>query len=199
MRINLKGVFATLFILLWLSLVLLGLISCGARKVHKEREKESSNVEIVDKSTSEVKTDKKEQSESNVKKSEETIVNNNDQTVTKKVTFEPIDNSKPASYKGKDGAVHELNNSKKTIETTTKNNNTKTESKINLEQSEKKSKDSISAEKNNNDVAVKAKSGKSKEVIDVKREGIPSWYIIIFVLILALILWALKKYTKLFS
>lgn len=199
MRINLKRVFATFCILLWLSLICLGIISCGARNAHKEREKESSQVEVVDKSTSETKTDKKEHSESNVKKTEETIVNNQDKTVTKKVTLEPIDNTKPASYKGKDGTLHELNNSKKTTETTTKDNNTKTESKVNSEQSEKKSKDSVSSSKKNNNVEVKGKFEHKKENIDVTRGPIPVWYIIVGLLVLALILWALKKYTKIFG
>ncbi|APZ82891.1 hypothetical protein [Flavobacterium phage FL-1] len=138
MRINLKGIFATLLLFLWLSLICLGLLSCGARKSHKEREKESANIELVDKSTSDVKTEKKEQSESNVKRTEETTINNQNKTVTKKETIKPIDSTKPATYKGEDGMVHELNNSEKITETITKTNNTKTDSKINSEQLDKR-------------------------------------------------------------
>lgn len=173
---------------------------CGAKKTHSEKEKESSLVEVVDKSTTDSKVDKKEESETNVKRSEETIVNNKDQTVTKKETIEPIDNSKPASYKGENGKVQELNNSKKTTETTTKNNNTKTESKIDTEQSEKKTKDSIAEIKMRNDIQAKAEAQRQKEQDDLDRKQfnwLSLWWV--YLIVIGLILLALKKFTKIFG
>lgn len=187
--------------ILWIVSVLfiLTFYSCGARKAHKEREKEQISSEIVDKGSSDVKTDVKRESESNVKRIEETVVDDKNQTVTNKKTVEPIDNTKTATYKGEDGKYQELNNSKVTTETTTKNNNTKSESKINSEQSETKNTDSTSAEKKNNDLHSVSESKKSKEVIDVKRDQFPVWWVVIIIAVIALILLALKKYTKIFG
>lgn len=173
---------------------------CGAKKTHSEKEKESSSVEVVDKSTTDSKVDKKEESETNVKRSEEIIVNNQDRTVTKKETIEPIDSSKPASYKGEDGKVQELNNSKKTTETTTKNNNTKTETKIDTEQSEKKTKDSIAEVKRRNDIQSKAEAKRQKEQDDLDRKQfnwLSLWWV--YLIVIGLILLALKKFTKIFG
>ena len=114
------------------------LSSCGARKVIRIESKEAAKAEFSDQSKSEQTEQSQTKGEINVKKSEEVTVDNQNQTLTKKETIEPVDPTKPASYTDKDGKKQELNNSKKTIETRTQINNTKTESKVKTETLEKK-------------------------------------------------------------
>ena len=200
MKITFKGVLAIVFMFTWLALLCFGFISCGAKKQHSEKEKESSSVEVVDRSTDDSKIEKKEESETNVKRSEETIVNNQDHTVTKKETIEPVDNTKPASYKDESGKMQELNNSKKTTETTTKKNNTKSESKVNTEVAEKKSKDSIGEQKKNNNIIANGKAERTKKVDDLDQKQF-NWFSLwwLYLIIIGLILLALKKFTKIFG
>lgn len=159
MKINLNTVFKLLATMLVVSLLIL-FCSCGARQAEKKRTEESSKTELTNFS----KIDKSENTESNIKKSESVIINDQDQTTTIEETVEPLDASKSASYTDSTGKKQELNNAKKTIKTTVKNNNTKTESaakteasvKIDKKESEaKNSKTKAVAEKKANDLNIK--------------------------------------------
>lgn len=192
-----KTVIRILLLGLFFSLIALGLISCGARKVDKERKKEFYNIDLVDKSKSYIKGEIKTESETNVKRSEETFINNQDQTVTKKETISPVDNTKPASYKDENGKVQELNNSTKTTETTTKKNNTKTENKVNTDEVKKESKDSIFKEKKANDINLKASSKKESELINVEREQfnwLSLWWLYLIIITIVYFIW--RKFIK---
>lgn len=118
MKINLNSVFKLLITALALSLALL-FCSCGARKAEKNRTKETIKAETSIAAVIEKKA------ESNVKKTENTIIDDKNETTTKETTYEPIDPSKPASIIEPDGRKTDLNNSKKTTRETTQKNNTK--------------------------------------------------------------------------
>ncbi|MCG9792467.1 hypothetical protein [Flavobacterium algicola] len=169
-----------------LSLVFILVLSCGARKADKSKTSEVVKSEIIDKS----KSDKSENVESNVKTTEATTINNQDQTTTVKKTVEPVDPTKPASYIDEKGVKKELHNSKEVTETTTRNNNTQTQVKSQIENSVKT--DKKEALQNN-----------KKEVSDVKKENKESsterqawnpYHLIWIFIIIAAIVWLIWRY-----
>lgn len=164
-------------IILWALILIFSFLvmSCGARKAEKKRYEESLKTELTDKSKVVASEETTEASETNIKKTVETTVNNQDQTITKKETIEPIDNSKRASYKDENGKLQELNNAKKTTETTTRNNNTKTEQKEKSEASKKEDSSSNKNESKQNDIKANSDAKKATEDIKVDRESWSAW------------------------
>ena len=147
------------------------LSSCGARKVIRIESKEAAKAEFSDQSKSEQTEQSQTKGEINVKKSEEVTVDNQNQTLTKKETIEPVDPTKPASYTDKDGKKQELNNSKKTIETRTQINNTKTESKVKTETLEKKESKTNKKKYENKNIKAKTTNEKLAQENHVDREA----------------------------
>ena len=145
--------------------------SCGSRKVIRIESKEAAKAEFSDQSKSEQTEQSQTKGEINVKKSEEVTVDNQNQTLTKKETIEPVDPTKPASYTDKDGKKQELNNSKKTIETRTQMNNTKTESKVKTETSEKKESKTKKKKYENKNIKAKTTNEKLAQENHVAREA----------------------------
>lgn len=116
-----KKIFRILLIALLLSLVWLLATSCGARKTEINKTKESTKTETSN------KTELDTQDESNIKKTENTIVDDKNETVTKETIYEPIDNSKTAIVIDNNGNKTNLDNSKKTVREIRQKNNTKTD------------------------------------------------------------------------
>ena len=145
--------------------------SCGSRKVIRIESKEAAKAEFSDQSKSEQTEQSQTKGEINVKKSEEVTVDNQNQTLTKKETIEPVDPTKPASYTDKDGKKQELNNSKKTIETRTQMNNTKTESKVKTETLEKKESKTNKKKYENKNIKAKTTNEKLAQETHVDREA----------------------------
>lgn len=102
-------------------------MSCGALKKDQTKIEELAKTEESAKTNNTLKLDKEMSVESNVKKTENTTVDDQNETVTKETVYEPIDNSKPASVIDPDGKKTDLNNSKKTVKETRQKNNTKTD------------------------------------------------------------------------
>lgn len=166
--------------------ILLSLLinSCSVKK-DKSTAKEEVKLEQADKS----KIDKSEEINSNIKVSETTTVNNQDQTTTVEETVEPIDTSKPATYTDKSGNKQELNNTKKTTKTTVKNNNTVTDSKkdsIATTQSSKK-------ESEQKDLQNKAAAAKKASNLNVKKDSSISWSWL-WVLLALVVYWLCSRY-----
>lgn len=107
---------------------LVAMCSCGARKVSKQAYKEETKSEVVDNSVIEKQTD------TNVKTTTTLKVDSKNETVIKKTTYEPQDNSKESSITESDGTKTVLNNTKKTVEETIKRNNIQTQLSGNTEQ-----------------------------------------------------------------
>ena len=145
--------------------------SCGSRKVIRIESKEAAKAEFSDQSKSEQTEQSQTKGEINVKKSEEVTVDNQNQTLTKKETIEPVDPTKPASYTDKDGKKQELNNSKKTIETRTQINNTKIESKAKTETLEKKESKTNKKKYENKNIKAKTTNEKLAQENHVDREA----------------------------
>ena len=145
--------------------------SCGSRKVIRIESKEAAKAEFSDQSKSEQTEQSQTKGEINVKKSEEVTVDNQNQTLTKKETIEPVDPTKPASYTDKDGKKQELNNSKKTIETRTQMNNTKTESKVKTETSGKTESKTNKKKYENKNIKAKTTNEKLAQENHVDREA----------------------------
>jgi len=185
-------------IMLWVIAIILGFAmnSCGARKVDKNRLEEETKTELTDTSKLAEIGNSETKTETNVKKSETVAVNDQDQTTTVKEILEPLDASKPASYTDKDGKKQDLNNAKKTTETTTKNNNTKTDISANTEsvnKSEAKAKKAISVK---NDIAKKADTKKVSEDIKIDREAWSVWNLLWILIPIGLIVLAVKNRMK---
>ncbi len=118
MKINLNSVFKIMITALLLSLLFL-VYSCGARKAEKTKTTEAAQTE------SKVEAVIAKTEDTNVKKTETTTVDDKNETTTKETTYEPIDNTKPASIVDSDGQKINLQNIKKTYRETTRKNNTK--------------------------------------------------------------------------
>ena len=145
--------------------------SCGSRKVIRIESKEAAKAEFSDQSKSEQTEQSQTKGEINVKKSEEVTVDNQNQTLTKKETIEPVDPTKPASYTDKDGKKQELNNSKKTTETRTQINNTKIESQAKTETLEKKESKTNKKKYENKNIKAKTTNEKLAQENHVDREA----------------------------
>lgn len=155
-----------LFLLLVLSIAIL-LNSCGARKKDATKTEQSTTVESTDKS----KIDKSENTESNVKKSESIIINNQNQTTTIEETVEPIDPTKEAFFTDKEGRKQSLVNGKKTTKTTVSNNNAKSELKNEVAEAIKTNKKESEAK----NIKAKAETAKKAATVHVKREAVSLW------------------------
>jgi hypothetical protein len=149
--------------------VLLGFAinSCGARKKVATKTEQSTTVESTDKS----KIDKSENTESNVKKSESIIINNQNQTTTIEETVEPIDPTKEAFFTDKEGRKQSLVNGKKTTKTTVSNNNAKSELKNEVAEAIKTNKKESEAKA----IKAKAETVKKADTVHVKREAVSLW------------------------
>ena len=153
------------------ALLVFAINACGARKVESFKTKEAAKEEFSNQSKSEQTEQSQTKGEINVKKSEEVIVDNQNQIVTKKETIEPVDPNKPASYTDKDGKKQELNNSKKTTETRTQINNTKIESKAKTETLEKKESKTNKKKYENKNIKAKTTNEKLAQENHVDREA----------------------------
>lgn len=154
---------------------LMSLTSCGARKSEKSSKSEVSKTELTDKSNSEQSEVTKTNSDINIKKSETRSESNQDQTVSIKEVVEPVDPNKPASFTDKDGKKQELNNSKKTIETTLKKNNSKTEIKTDNVASVRVISENNKKAFNKNDVKLNAEAKKDETAKQVDRKEYNPW------------------------
>lgn len=178
-------------------LVLLILTSCGARKAEKKRLKESLSTELVDKSETAKAEEIKVISETNVNRTTETTVNDLDETTTVKETIEPVDKTQKATYKDKYGNLQELNNAKKTTETTTKKNNTKTDISEKTAVTVKADSTSNKKESSKNDIKANSEANKATEDIKIDRKEsiVLNVFFIAITIVIFLILIALyKKY-----
>lgn len=164
------------------------LISCGARKSEKSSKSDSSKMELTDKSKSEQFEETKTNSDINIKKSEIRTENNQDQTINIKEIVEPVDPNKPASFTDKDGKKQELNNSKKTTETTVKNNNSKTNVKTDTEASLKTNTQNNKKASTNNDVKINAEAKKEESVKQVDKKQWNPWSLSWLLLIIPILL-----------
>ena len=156
-------------------LLIVVLSSCGSRKVTRTESKEDAKAEFSNQSKSEQTEQSQTKGEINVKKSEEVTVDNQNKILTKKETIEPVDPTKPASYTDKDGKKQELNNSKKTIETRTQMNNTKTESKVKTETSGKTETKAHKKDLKNKDIKAKSATKKLAQKNHINREAWSFW------------------------
>lgn len=184
-RINLKDIGIGLMLLVYMSLIALGLMSCGARKTDRQSVKEEIKTENTDNSTLEKNVD------SNVKENVVIKIDNKNNTITEEVTYEPKDPTKEAFIVDPDGKKTVLNNSKKTTKKTTKNNNTQSEIKSD---SEIKKKEAVKEKK-----AIKASSNTNSQIKHetTDRSAVSSWYLIGFVIaiiFIIVIISLLKKY-----
>ena len=106
-------------------------ISCGARKVEKNRDKTTDKTEVS--TTDKTKTT----AETNVKQEVVKTIDNKDETVTETIIYTPIDATKPATITDEEGKTHSLNNSSYKKERITKKNNTVITEKANNEVTDK--------------------------------------------------------------
>lgn len=154
-----KTIIKILLVGLFLALIGLGLISCGARKVQKEQSKEQAKTELADNSVTEKQVD------TNVKTTVETKVDDKNETITEETIYEPQDSSKESFIIEKDGTKVILSNAKKIVRNTAQKNNTQTEQFGKTEQLKKES------EKEQKNVSLMNEGNKteSKKEVDKKQ------------------------------
>lgn len=150
-----KTIIKILLIGLFFALIALGLISCGARQVKKEQSKEETKTETVDNSVIE------KQVYTNVKTTFEIKVDDKNESVTTETTYSPEDPTKEAYVIEKDGTKVILNNSKKTVKTETKKNNTQSEL---VNKTDELKNEVIHEQKAVKQVTVSKKENNSKEI-----------------------------------
>lgn len=156
--------------------------SCGARKVNKESTKEEIKTEVVDNSVIEKQTD------TNVKTNTTVKVDDKNETVTEETILEPADASKESFVIEKDGTKVILNNVKKIVRKTTKNNNTQSELVNNIDELKKE------AVKEQKVVYRKEVSKKENNSKEIERKAIPWYYYILLLITIGIIYWLLKKF-----
>ena len=149
------------------ALLVFAINACGARKKNTTKTEQSTTVESIDKS----KIDKYENTESNIKKLETVIINNQNQTTTIEETVEPIDPTKEAFFTDKEGKKQSLVNGKKTTKTTIANNNNKSESKKYITEATKSNKKESEAK----NIKAKAETTKKAATVHVEREAVSLW------------------------
>jgi len=174
-------------IVICLLITMILISSCGARKAESAKIKESVKAEFSDKSKSEQSEQSQNQSEINIKKTEVVSVDDQNQTISKKEIIEPIDPTRPASYIDENGKKQELNNSKKTTETTTQKNNTKTKAEAKTEASGKAESQTNKKGSKNKDIKAKSDSEKLAKVKVIDREDWSAWNLLWLLIPVALL------------
>lgn len=160
-------------------------MSCGARKTNKEHSKEETKTELTDNSVIE------KQSESNVKTTTTTKIDDKDESITVDETYEPIDNTKEASIIDSNGKKTILNNSKKTTKTATKKNNIQSESKTDIQETQKEAVKEQKAIKQLNT------SKKENSVKNIKKKQFNPFELLYLIIPLLIIWIAYRKYKQL--
>jgi hypothetical protein len=166
-----KYILRILVISLFLALIGLGLISCGARRVNKSHTEESTKTEVTDNSNT--VTDKT----TNVKTTTNTTTDYKNESITEETIYEPKNTSIEAYIIEKDGTKTVLNNATKTVRKVTKKNNTSTRANIAQVQNTKQA---VTEQKDVKHVSVSKKKVITKEV---KKEAV-SWYNWLWLLII---------------
>lgn len=184
-------------ILLWLFAiaVALALNSCGTFKKDKTQTEEVTKTEIEDQSKNDKSEIAETQGETNIKKSQELTVDDQNQTESVKEVIEPLDPTKPASYVDEKGKKQELNNAKKTTETKKEKNNKKTESATKTDTSQKLATKATKKESADNDIKAKTATKKAAEEIHMDRESWSLWNLL-WLLIPVGIYWTWKNKVK---
>lgn len=181
-------------ILLWVFAIIIGLLmnSCSAVKKDKTQTEEVTKTEMEDKSKNDKSEIAETQSETNIKKSQQVTVNDQNQTESVKEIIEPLDPTKEASYTDDSGKKQVLNNAKKTTETKKEKNNTKTEAATKTDTSEKLSEKLAIKEWTVKDIKAKATTKKAAEEIHKYRKSWSVWNVL-WLLIPVGIYWAWKN------
>lgn len=181
-RITLRDVGIVLLLFLYVSLIALGLVSCGARKTDKQVSKEKTESNFVDNSVTE------KDSESNVKENVVIKINDKNKTVTEETTYSPEDPTKEAYIIEKDGTKVVLNNSKKTYKKTIQDNNTKSELKADSEINQKE------AVKEEKDIKVSNNTTVIKKSSKTERDAVSMWNWLWLLIPVAVLIWLFRKY-----
>lgn len=181
-RINLKDIGIVFLFLLYISLIALGMVSCGARKTDKQITKEKTEINVVDNSVTE------KESESNVKENVIIKIDDKNKTVTEETTYSPEDPTKEAYIIEKDGTKVVLNNSKKTYKKTTQDNNTQSELKADSEIKEKE------AVKDKKDIEATTNTNVVKKASKTERDAVSMWNWLWLLIPAAFIIWLFRKY-----
>lgn len=170
-------------LLLWIFAIVVGLAmnSCGAKKTAITETSEAIKTETG------TENDSNKKEESNIKKTENTVVDDKNETVTKETTYELIDSTKPGSVVDPDGRKTDLNNSKKTTRETTKKNNTKTD----VAKASNESKKSELSDQSKS--ASKTGAKKANEAINIDRKAWSSLNMLWLLIPLGLLLAWLNK------
>ena len=170
------------FILFLMFTTIMSLTSCGARKVDKQVLNEETETKIVDNSVSE------KESESNVKTTILTKVDDKNETVTEETIYQPEDPTKEAIITDENGKKTILNNSKKTIKKITQKNNIKSESKSDSQIIEKE------AIKDEKDIKASSHTDTVKKSSKTDRDADSMWNWLWLLIPVGIIIWLFRKY-----
>ena len=165
-------------ILFWIFVITISILmnSCSARKAEKNRSNEESKTEA----TTESDIAKKEESSSNV--DQQTTVVEKEKVREVETTYKPIDATKEATVTTPEGKKHTLNNAEVVIKETDKDKETKTDTSINSETTNK-SELKEESESNNKAAAKKA----SEAIVIDKKEWSPVNLLWLFIPVLIVV------------
>ena len=159
-------------------IIVLIVCSCSSKKKTTEVNKEEIKIENFQNS------EKSENTETNVKVDIVTKMDDKSKTVSVKKTYLPVDASKPASVTDPDGKKHDLNNASLIEETTTELKDKKTENSDNSQKFQKKE----SAGKVETKGSATAKNEVVKRTLDKSGFTFWSWFWMIGIVIIGIIL-----------
>ena len=173
---------------LFLPLLLL-LSSCfSARDVEKNRITDSSKTNLVDNSSLKKDSNSKSSLDFNIKKFNELLVVNKDQSFTIRETFKPIDNTKPSQYNGNEFINAEITTEK----TFNKNDNVFHEKKsedISLDKKDKVNE----TEDSKKDIKAESENKKKGEEIQSHRTTVDLWWLVPIIIVILLIIFFKNK------
>ena len=165
-----KTIFKILLISLFFALIAMGLISCGARKVNIEKQKEETKTEVIDNSVTDT------EKETNTKTTTTVKTDDKNETVAEEISYTPDDPTKESFIIEKDGTKTVLSNVKKTVKKTIQKNNTQTQKSGNYEIVQK---EVVKEQKKINNTNTSQKENKSKQT---ERTVAPwYWYLLLII------------------
>jgi hypothetical protein len=179
---------------IFLFLPLLVFSSCiSSRDVQKKREAESSKTNLVDNSRIKKLELNNDSLALNVKRRQELLFNIKNQTFTLKEILEPIDNTKPSSYRGGNGELVELNNTKKTTEKTYNNNESSTSVKEHTGIKVNKGSASSKSQDIKKDIVSESENKKKGEEIQSHRTTVNLWWLVPLIIVILLVVFFKNK------
>jgi lipopolysaccharide export LptBFGC system permease protein LptF len=173
-------------------ILVLFIVSCGAKKSKSSKKLEESKTEFLGIVRNSGNSDKFLKTSSNLNSFSVTVIDDQNQKITKTNTYKSINPDAPASYIDGDGKMHELNNAEVTEKTIIEKNNRKSENSENSQKSDNS--DLLKKENYNTDQEIKI-NAETKKIDQADKSNRDQWQLPFWIwLILAIIVFLIMRY-----